>query len=505
MNMGRGTWKLFCVLSIAGSLYADNESSTQHNPPDTVITEAVEAVIEWDESAAAHYVDVDTKNGVVWLSGYVDNILARERVEKMTAAIKGVRAIIDKIKVRPVSRSDQRIRWDIISALSIDPVSGRFDIAVLVKDGFVALEGNVGSYAEKRIAESIAKEVAGVVGVRNDLAIHFNKKYDDGEILALLRQRYALDPDLSDSDLKLSIDAGKVTVRGTLPTVREFATLQKKTGEVPGVREIDLSGLKVLGFSARRARYAADTLADDERIRLTLGDIVRYSPRLVPFVIEYAVDSGKVYLSGNVDNLMSRRIAERNAASIIGVRDVVNEITVEPTQLREDWELEKDVENRLKWDPYIERHAIDVWVNNGMVYLYGTVDNEFEKEHAEEMVSRIQGVAAIKNNLTLQDVPWPQRSDRVIEGEILKRLESNDRVSGKNIAVNVVDGIVTLSGKVETWKEYLSALNCAFSGGARGVHMEIEVRNEQRYFRFSPRYYPYGYPYRETFGFSIPF
>jgi osmotically-inducible protein OsmY len=494
------------VYGAAGAAALD--TTTTGVPPDSVITEAVDAVLEWDEAVAAHYIDVATHHGVVVLSGFVDNMLSRDRAERVTASIAGVRAIINNITVRPVALGDRQIKSDITEALTLDRMTDSLKIRIGVNHGFVILEGTVNSYAQKNIVENIVKGVSGVVGIRNDLQQRVAQHGNDTTILALVRKRVANDPLLAHQKLGITVDSGKVSVSGVVATMEQFSALKRKIGEIGGVAGIDLHALKVLGIPGRAKPGGGSdgTAVSDESIRITLNDVFRFSPRLLPFIIEYDVDRGKVFLSGEVDNVMSRRIAERNAASVAGVTEVVNDITVRPSVLREDWELENDVLHTLKWDPYVERHSIDVWVNNGKVYLYGTVDNAFEKEHAGEIVARIRGVTAIANNIAIPDTPaWLHRSDIEIQTGIRKRLEWNIHVDAAGIRIDVVNGIATLSGVVENWKEYLSVLNCAFSGGAHGVQMNLEVRDDDQFFRFPPRYYPFGYPYRKTFGFQIPF
>ena len=68
-------------------------------------------------------VDVSTSQGIVTLSGSVDNPLAKERAVKIAKSIRGVLGVIDQIIVTPVSRSDEDIRKDIQAALQEDPAT----------------------------------------------------------------------------------------------------------------------------------------------------------------------------------------------------------------------------------------------------------------------------------------------------------------------------------------------------------------------------------------------
>ena len=87
-----------------------------------------------------------------------------------------MRGVIDRITVTPVSRPDEDIRKDILTALLQDPATESYQVPVSVQDAVVTLTGSVGSYAEKQLAARIAKGVKGVKEVRNDVTINYLAK-----------------------------------------------------------------------------------------------------------------------------------------------------------------------------------------------------------------------------------------------------------------------------------------------------------------------------------------
>ena len=68
-------------------------------------------------------------------------------------------------------RSDDRIAEDVNDSLTQDTNVDATDIAVVVKDGEVTLNGTVTSRIEKRGAEDLAHDVSGVTHVQNNLRI----------------------------------------------------------------------------------------------------------------------------------------------------------------------------------------------------------------------------------------------------------------------------------------------------------------------------------------------
>src|SRR5688572_9527098 len=78
-------------------------------------------------------------------------------------------------------RSDIDIKSDVEQELRRNPDIDATDIAVVVKNGVVALNGFVRSYAQKVEAEQTVKKVIGVKGVANDIEVRlpiFNQRPD---------------------------------------------------------------------------------------------------------------------------------------------------------------------------------------------------------------------------------------------------------------------------------------------------------------------------------------
>ena len=72
---------------------------------------------------------------------------------------------------KPLVRTDDQIRQDVIFELKWDPKITSSDIGIAVKDGVVTLSGYAGSYWEKDAAEKAAKRVYGVRAVANDIDV----------------------------------------------------------------------------------------------------------------------------------------------------------------------------------------------------------------------------------------------------------------------------------------------------------------------------------------------
>lgn len=67
---------------------------------DAAITTKVNAAFVGDKLVSAATIDVDTYEGVVTLTGTVDNARAAERAIALTRKVEGVRRVISRLKVK---------------------------------------------------------------------------------------------------------------------------------------------------------------------------------------------------------------------------------------------------------------------------------------------------------------------------------------------------------------------------------------------------------------------
>ena len=70
----------------------------------------------------------------------------------------------------------------------------------------------------------------------------------------------------------------------------------------------------------------------DERIREDVSDRLMAHPELDASGLEVIVEAGVVTLSGDVDSRWAKRLAEEIAEEVGGVRDVMNQLSVSPSQ-----------------------------------------------------------------------------------------------------------------------------------------------------------------------------
>lgn len=108
---------------------------------------------------------VSANDGVVTLAGAVDNLLARERATRVAETVKGVRTVINRIRVEPAARLDDTdLLGKVEFKLAADAATDSYQIVTSVSDG------EVGSIGERDAALHNAWE-AGAISVCDRLEI----------------------------------------------------------------------------------------------------------------------------------------------------------------------------------------------------------------------------------------------------------------------------------------------------------------------------------------------
>jgi osmotically-inducible protein OsmY len=116
-------------------------------------------------------------NGVVTVGGLAAEPVDKDDALAVVQNAPGVRDVIDKIQVAPVSPNDWRIRRDLYRAIYGYPSFTKYainpakPIRIVVVNGHAVLTGVVDSQADKELAGMRANQVAGVFSVQNDLQV----------------------------------------------------------------------------------------------------------------------------------------------------------------------------------------------------------------------------------------------------------------------------------------------------------------------------------------------
>ena len=129
-------------------------------------------------------------------------------------------------------------------------------------------------------------------------------------------------------------------------------------------------------------------------------------------------------------------------------------------KVRDAW-LDGKIETAFALNKHLNPFAIDTKVEDGMVYLEGTVESEIDRDLAGQIALGVEGVSDVENRLKVAEVEpsaiekasgefMQHVSDATTTAVVKSKLVANKNTSGLKINVDTNDNVVTLRGTVES-------------------------------------------------------
>jgi hyperosmotically inducible periplasmic protein len=169
---------LLLSLGMAMSMSAFAQTSATQSIDDAGTTARVKTALIGNKQAKASQINVETQQGVVQLSGFVDSEAARKAAVTTARNVTGVKDVRDKLMIRDGERTTGEAVDDTVIAAKVKSelagkagLSTASNVTVEVNRGVVQLSGFVTSADQKASAGAIAHSVAGVKDVENNIEL----------------------------------------------------------------------------------------------------------------------------------------------------------------------------------------------------------------------------------------------------------------------------------------------------------------------------------------------
>ena len=212
---------------------------------------------------------------------------------------------------------DRQLQQAVLDELSWDPTVTAAHIGVAAAAGVVTLTGHVASFAEKNAAEMAARRIKGVRAFAEEIEVQlpFERTRDDADIAAAAIERLAWDATLPRDAVGVRVEAGWVTLTGTV----------ERYGEKLAAMEIVRRLAGVVGVSNQ---IAVKTHVSTTNISADIMNVLHCIWFSDPKTITVSADGGTIRLTGIVHFPHEREIAAATAWSAPRTTAVENDMVV---------------------------------------------------------------------------------------------------------------------------------------------------------------------------------
>jgi osmotically-inducible protein OsmY len=196
--------------------------------------------LQWDPDLDATDIAVTVKKGVVTLAGFVKSYADKYEAESAAKRVAGVLGVANDIEVRVPSmheRPDPEIARDAVAAIKGQlPISSE-NIKVIVKDGWVTLEGTVEWQYQKNTAETAVRRLKGVRGVTNSILL--KPRAEPSDIKRKIQEAFKRSAEVDANRIAVEANGSEVILKGTVRSWIEREEAERVAWAAPGVTKVE--------------------------------------------------------------------------------------------------------------------------------------------------------------------------------------------------------------------------------------------------------------------------
>jgi osmotically-inducible protein OsmY len=207
---------------------------------DREIEEDVRAELQGQPGLDATDVTVSVRNGIATLAGFVHHY--SDKIAAVVAAkrVAGVVAVANDIEVRIPTvdeRPDPEIARDAVAAIKARLPTSWERIKVIVKNGYVNLEGEVEWQYQRETAEAAVRWLQGVKGVTNFIEIKPSAAPE--EIKRRIEMAFRRNAEIDSRRIVVETRGSEVILKGQVRSWAEREEAERVAWAAPGVTKVD--------------------------------------------------------------------------------------------------------------------------------------------------------------------------------------------------------------------------------------------------------------------------
>lgn len=198
--------------------------------------------LKFEPSIDAAGIGVTTKDGIVSLRGSVKSYAEEYTAVHAAERVAGVKAVTDELTVDLPSthvRNDEDIAAAVLHTLKWDILVPNDCIKVKVADAWVTLDGEVDFNYQKTAAENAVRNLTGVRGVTNLIAIKKTAAVLPSEVKANIDYALRRAADVDADHITVNVVDDKVILKGTVSSWSERCEAERAASSALGVRTVE--------------------------------------------------------------------------------------------------------------------------------------------------------------------------------------------------------------------------------------------------------------------------
>lgn len=195
-------------------------------------------------------VKVKANEGVVTLSGTVNQEFHKALAEETVANLPGVKSVDNRLELKgehPAENSNEWTALKVKTALLFHQSVNQVKTEVYVEEGVVTLRGEAANEAQRDLITAYVTDVSGIEGVKNEMTVAGPAKtweqtpledIDDVSITAQVRVVLRFHNPIIVHDTKVKTQDGMVTLGGKVKDDAEKDMMTKLVSDIHGVRGV---------------------------------------------------------------------------------------------------------------------------------------------------------------------------------------------------------------------------------------------------------------------------
>ena len=206
---------------------------------DAEIKEDVLDELAWQPNIDETEIGVIVENGIVTLSGVVNQYSKKIAAEKAVKSVEGVKAIAGDIEVKygdDFKKTDKEIAKAVVEALEWNSSVPEENLTIKVEDGWVYLSGEVNWQYQRNAAKSAVENLLGVRKVINNISIKQAVKPFD--VKEKIKKAFERSAELDANNITVLTDGYTVTLQGKVHSIKEKEDAESAAYRAPGVYSV---------------------------------------------------------------------------------------------------------------------------------------------------------------------------------------------------------------------------------------------------------------------------